>query len=85
MIRMPRVSFYTKSECHLCDEAMEVVLDVRRKIDFELEIIDIESDSALHQEYGEKIPMIFINDRPAFKFRVDMKSLERKLKEFSAS
>ena len=76
---MIRVEIYSKRDCCLCDEAKAVLLKVRREIPFDLREIDIESTPELYEIYKERIPLILINGRPAFKFRVDEAALRRRL------
>ena len=75
----PIVTLYTKKGCCLCDEAKAVIETARAKTEFELETVDIESDAELLKKYGEQIPVIFVNGRKAFKFRVDKNELIKKL------
>jgi hypothetical protein len=58
-------------------------LAVREDIPFLLEEVDISRDTRLLDEYGQEIPVIFIEGRKAFKFRVDPIALKRKLKRLS--
>ena len=74
-----RVEVYGKRDCCLCDEAKAVLLKVRRKIPFDLHEIDIESAPGLYETYKERIPLVVINGRPAFKFRVDEAALRQRL------
>jgi glutaredoxin len=74
-----RVDLYTKRGCCLCDEAKAVLAAVRRDVPFELREVDIESTPELLATYGERIPFVTIDGRPAFKFRVDEAALRRRL------
>jgi len=74
---MIRVEIYGKRDCCLCDEAKATLLRVQREVPFDLREIDIESTAALYETYKERIPLVFINGRPAFKFRVDADALRR--------
>jgi len=74
-----RVEVYGKRDCCLCDEAKAVLIKVQREIPFDLHEIDIESTPGLYETYKERIPLIVINGRPAFKFRVDEAALCRRL------
>ena len=80
---IPTLTFYTKDECHLCDVAMEVVLKVKKSLEFNIDKVDITATNDLMREFGEKIPMIYINGKPAFKYRVDEISLTDKIKRES--
>jgi glutaredoxin len=74
-----RVELYTKRDCCLCDEAKAVLAAVRREIPFELRLIDVESTPELLATYGERVPFVTIDGRPAFKFRVDEAALRWRL------
>lgn len=76
---MIRVDVYSKRDCCLCDEAKAVLLRVRQDVPFELAEVDIESSPELTAAYGERIPLVFIDGRLAFKFRVDEATLRRRL------
>lgn len=76
---MIEIVLYSKTDCHLCDEMKAVVLDVRREIPFALEIVQIESDPALAATYGSQVPVLVIDGRRAFKYRVDAPALRRRL------
>ena len=74
------VEIYSRPGCHLCDEAKEVIERVRRRVGFGLRIINVESDPALEKEYGELIPVVFINGNQAFEYQVDEIEFEKKVK-----
>jgi len=76
---MIRVEVYTKRDCCLCEDVKATLLRVRRDIPFELCEIDIESAPVLYEAYKERIPVIVIDGRPAFKYRVDEEALRRRL------
>lgn len=70
---------YGKRDCCLCEEAKATLSEVQREVPFDLREIDIESTPELYETYRERIPLIVINGRPAFKFRVDADALRRRL------
>ncbi len=76
---MIRVEVYGKRDCCLCDEAKAILVKVRREVPFDLREVDIEFAPELYATYTERIPLIVINGRPAFKFRVDEEALRRRL------
>jgi len=82
---MIRVVVYGKRECCLCDEVKAVLVRVRSDVPFELTLVDIESSAELLEAYGERIPLVFIEGRLAFKFRVDEAALRRRLAEAGAT
>lgn len=76
---MIRVEIYSKRDCCLCDEAKATLLKVRREIPFDLQEIDIESAPELFAAYQERVPLVAINGRPAFKFQLNEEALRRRL------
>lgn len=74
-----RVELYGKANCCLCDEAKVVLDRVRQRIPFDLALVDIAADPALLARWGTEIPVVFIDGRKAFKYRVDEAELVRKL------
>jgi glutaredoxin len=72
-----KIRIYSKPDCHLCDEAKETIQRVTKRLPIEIEIINIEKDAELQNQYRYDIPVIFLDDRKIFKHRVD----EEKLKQ----
>ena len=70
---------FSRPGCHLCDSAAEVINGVRRRREFQFEVVDIEDDPALESRYGTRIPVIHIDGNPAFTYRVDARSFEEAL------
>jgi glutaredoxin len=69
------VTFYGRSGCHLCDDAMAVLERVRASHDFNLEIVDIELDDTLMLAYLERIPVVAVDGQERFEFFVDEREL----------
>jgi glutaredoxin len=76
---MMRVEVYGKRDCGLCDELKATLCRVRREIAFDLSEIDIESTPQLYEAYKERIPVVFIDGRLAFKVQVDEATVRRRL------
>ena len=74
-----KVTVYTRSGCHLCDEAKQVIESVRRRTAFDYEEFDIDSDPQLRRLYNEEVPVIAIDGKKAFKYRVTAAELLKKL------
>jgi glutaredoxin len=75
-----RIEIYSRPGCHLCDEAKSVIESVQDRHRLEVHVINIEDDPELEARYGTEIPVVFINGRKSFKYRVDSHELERRLK-----
>ena len=53
---MTHLILYTRHDCHLCDEAEELIAAVAPQA--EIEKVDIEPELALVHRYGLRIPVI---------------------------
>lgn len=67
----PRVRIYSKPGCHLCEQAREVVAAVCVERGESYEEVDITGSEALMAEYGEEIPVTFVDGRQHDFWRVD--------------
>ena len=68
---MIEVSVYSRSNCHLCEVALEVISEIRKDFKFTVTKILIDGNSELEEKYGEQVPVILINNEPHDFFRVD--------------
>ena len=75
----PLVTLYTRAGCCLCDDAKRVLGEARQRADFDYEELDIDCDPELRQLYNDEVPVIAINRRKAFKYKVDMNEFLKKL------
>jgi len=71
---------YTRKDCCLCEEMKSTVRRVADRVPFALEEIDVDTSPALQEEYGNEVPVLFINGRKAFKYRLTARELEKILK-----
>jgi len=76
---VPAVTLYTRVGCHLCDVVKDTLDAALRQRAFELTIVDIDTDPALVALYDEEVPVVTINGRKAFKFRVKPEELHARL------
>jgi hypothetical protein len=75
-----RLILYSRSACCLCDEMKTIVRQVGQKTSLVVEEIDVDSSADLREKYGEEVPVLFINGRKAFKYRLTAKQLATRLK-----
>ena len=82
-IPLPRVTLYSKPDCHLCEIAKERIANVRRSTAFELDTVDITSDPVLYARYQERIPVVYLEGKEVFAYRISEKILTQKLREMT--
>jgi glutaredoxin len=66
-----RVRLLAKPGCHLCDDARAVIEAVCADLGVAHEEVDITTDDSLMREYGEEIPVTFVDGRQHDFWRVD--------------
>jgi hypothetical protein len=66
----------TRRDCHLCDQAMEVLLDFQDALP-PIEVVDIDEDPELVRQFGESIPVVEIDGRVRFRGIVSAELLGR--------
>jgi len=79
MERRGEVVLYTRKGCHLCEVVKESLVKLRRHGSFELREIDVDSDAETRRLYTDEVPVVFINGRKAFKYRMNEQEFLRKL------
>jgi len=66
-----KVTIFSRSNCHLCEVALEVLVGLQEESGFVIEKILIDGDSELEKKHGEQVPVILINGQMHDFFRVD--------------
>ncbi|MEZ7822895.1 MAG: glutaredoxin family protein [Candidatus Nanopelagicales bacterium] len=79
MTRSPRVTVVGKPDCHLCEQAIEVVAQVCEQLGQEFRVVSITEDPNLADLYWEKIPVILVDGEPFDFWRVNRDRLVTKL------
>ena len=74
------VRLYGRPDCHLCEEAREGLLALRRSgADFELREVDIETDERLHRELLERIPVVEVDGARVSELVLDADAVRARL------
>ena len=75
------VTLYTRSGCHLCEEAKAAIAPLLREFGAVLREVNIDEDPDLRERYGWDVPVIFIGQRKAAKHHVDLAQFRRQLED----
>ncbi len=67
----PRITFYSRVGCHLCDDARAVVARVCAELGESFVEVDVDSDPDLEDRFGEEVPVTFVDGRQHDFWRVD--------------
>ena len=70
---------YTRNDCELCREMEETLAAELPKFDARIRRIEIDGDLSLEARFGTEVPVLFVNDRKAFKYRCTPAELRQRL------
>jgi hypothetical protein len=70
---------YTRNDCELCREMEETLAAELPKFDARIQRIEIDGDPGLEARFGTEVPVLFVNDRKAFKYRCTPAELRKRL------
>jgi len=73
------VTLYTRRGCCLCDAAKKEIEAARRRAEFQYREIDIDGNPELVRLYNDEVPVIAIDGKKAFKYRVTTPELLKKI------
>lgn len=71
------VVLYTRSGCHLCDDARAVLERAGRSHPLAVRSVDVDSNPDLAARFGTEVPVVEIDGRVRFRGRVNAVLLER--------
>lgn len=74
-----QVVVYSRKGCHLCEIVKETITKLHRRGGFTWQEVDVDSDEHLRRQFTDEVPVVFINGRKAFKYRMDEHEFLRKL------
>lgn len=74
-----QVIVYSRKGCHLCEIVKETLSKLQRRGGFHLQEVDVDSDEHLRRQFTDEVPVVFIDGRKAFKYRMDEHEFLRKL------
>lgn len=73
------VVVYSRKGCHLCEIVKETLTKLERRGGFQWREIDVDTDDSLRRRFTDEVPVVFIDGRKAFKYRLDEHEFLRKL------
>lgn len=76
---MIELELMTRKGCQLCDEMKQVLQEAAKGLDVRLKETDIDEDEALTANYGNDVPVLFVNGSKAFKHRASIDELRKRL------
>jgi len=79
MSGLREVVVYSRKGCHLCEIVKETLSKLERRGLFAWREVDVDTDDELRRKFTDEVPVVFIDGRKAFKYRMDEHEFLRKL------
>lgn len=79
VLQSRQVVVYSRKGCHLCEVVKESLTKLSRRGGFTWQEVDVDSDTELRRQFNDEVPVVFIDGRKAFKYRMDEQEFLRKL------
>ena len=74
---LPEIIIYSKPHCCLCERVKKQLMRLQRQHEFTLREVNILEDSAAYEMFKDEIPVIFVDGKKTFKYRLDEKRFVR--------
>jgi glutaredoxin len=68
---MTQITIYSRTGCHLCDDAQKILESMQKELNFDIEVIDIDESTELIKLYGDQVPVIYIDGLHHDFYKVD--------------
>ena len=73
------VVLYSRKGCHLCEVVKESLGKLSRHSSFRWREIDVDTDDELRRQFNDEVPVVFIDGKKAFKYRMDERDFLRRI------
>ena len=79
--RAPRLVLYSREYCHLCHDMLAALEPLQVEFGFDLEVIDVDSDTELERRFNELVPLLLHGQTELARWRLDIDALRAYLAE----
>jgi len=76
------LTLYSRTWCHLCDDMLAGLQILQARQPFELNIVDVDSQPALEQRFGEFVPVLMHGERELCHYHLDAAAVTDYLRDF---
>jgi len=76
------LTVYSRSYCHLCQEMIEALHSLQGLHRFRIVVVDVDSDPALEQIHGERVPVLMHGERELCHYRLEPAAVTAYLANF---
>jgi glutaredoxin len=78
----PKLTLYSRTYCHLCDDMLAALEHLRGEHDFDLAVVDVDADPALEAKFDERVPVLEAEGRELCHYHLDLAAVRAYLVGF---
>ncbi|ABB75047.1 glutaredoxin family protein [Nitrosospira multiformis] len=71
------LTVYGREHCHLCQDMLAALQELKASHPFQLEVVDVDSDSDLQSRYGQRVPVLMAGDSEICHYHLDLNAFDR--------
>ena len=76
-----KLTLISRTYCHLCEDMVVAMTPLLDEYGIEMEIVDVDSDTALEARFGEFVPVLLSGNTELSRFRLDISKVRDYLGE----
>lgn len=73
------LTLYSRRGCHLCEDMEALLGEFSEIYPFTVNILDIDLDSALHEQFNTLVPALYLGDQEICHYFLDLEALKTAL------
>jgi Glutaredoxin-like domain (DUF836) len=77
---MPTLKVFSRKGCHLCEIMLEELIPLVRGRAV-VQVVDVDTNAALREEYGIRVPVLTCDGRLLCEYRLDSRAVEEALQD----
>ncbi len=74
---MAQLILYYREGCHLCEAMLQALRGLQRRLEFELQLVDVDRDAELARRYDEWVPVLCLGEREVCHYHLDEQVLRQ--------
>lgn len=75
----PKLTVLSREYCHLCEELITALKRFQGRYDFDIEVIDVDSNPALEDKWGDKVPVLLDGNLEICHYFLDHEAVDARL------
>jgi glutaredoxin len=72
-----QLTLYYREGCHLCEVMLQALRGLQRRLEFELQLVDVDRDAELARRYDEWVPVLCMGEREVCHYHLDEQVLRQ--------